>query len=406
MFSTIKETLDALKAGKFAVVFDDQNRENEGDLILAAEKATPEALAFMIRYTSGLVCVPMMPERLDALHLPLMTSENSEAHRTAFTISVDCRKNTSSGISAADRATTIKALIDPETRREDLNRPGHVFPLRYTEGGVLKRAGHTEAAVDLMRLAGLYPAGIICELVNDNGSMMRLPDLQNFAQTHQLPIMGIADLIRYRRRHEKLVGRVSEARLPTKYGEFTAYVYRSELDQIEHLALVKGDVRNKKNTLVRVHSECLTGDIFGSLRCDCGSQLDLALQKIAQEGSGALIYLRGHEGRGIGLAHKLRAYQLQDNGKDTVEANVELGLPIDSREYGIGAQILNDLGMTTIRLMTNNPAKYSGLTGYDLEIVERIPLISAPTHENIRYLKAKKEKLGHLIEILSHNHGE
>ena len=397
---SIEEAIKALQTGKFVVVVDDENRENEGDLIMAAEKVTPQSLAFMIRHTSGIVCMPLLEERLQALQLPQMVSVNTESHRTAFTISVDYRYGTTTGISAEDRTATIRALIDPKTRPEDLARPGHVFPLKYCEGGVLKRAGHTEAAVDLARLSGLYPAGIICELVNDDGTVSRLPQLKIFAEKHQFPLISIADLIRYRSKREKLVECVSEALLPTDFGQFTARIYRSKLDGIEHVALVKGEVADKENVLVRVHSECLTGDVFGSVRCDCGPQLHMAMEKIAQEGMGAIVYLRGHEGRGIGLGHKLRAYQLQDQGKDTVEANLALGFPADSREYGIGAQILTDLGVTTIRLLTNNPAKYHGLSGYHLEIVERVPLISAVTSNNLKYLQTKKNKLGHFLEVV------
>jgi 3,4-dihydroxy 2-butanone 4-phosphate synthase/GTP cyclohydrolase II len=397
--NTVEDALNALKQGKFVVVFDDTARENEGDLIIAAEKVTPEHIAFMVKHTSGIICVPMLGEDLDRLKIPLMVQENTESHRTAFTVSVDAAKRTTTGVSAEDRTLTIQALTSPASCPEDLRRPGHIFPLRYREGGVLKRAGHTEAAVDLARSAGLFPAGVICELVNENGSMARMPDLMKFAKAHNIPLISIADIIRYRRRNEKLIIKVSEARLPTNFGDFTAIVYQSLLDGIEHLALCRGDISGKENVLVRVHSECLTGDIFQSKRCDCGEQLDLALKQISEEGTGVLVYLRGHEGRGIGLGHKLRAYNLQDNGRDTVEANVELGFPADSREYGIGAQILVDLGITTIRLMTNNPAKYGGLTGFDLQIVERVPLLSKSTKENARYLQTKKDKLGHLLEI-------
>jgi len=368
-------------------------------LIIAAEKTTPETMGFMVRHTSGVVCMPLEGTRLDELQLPMMVAENTTAYRTAFTVSVDAKRGTTTGISAADRATTVHALIDAQTRPDDLARPGHIFPLRYREGGVLKRAGHTEAAVDLARLAGLSPAGVLAEVVNDDGTMARLPELERFAAEHDLAMISIADLIRYRRHREKLVRRISEARIPTKYGEFTAYVFESLLDGTEHMAFVRGEVAGKSNVLVRVHSECLTGDVFGSIRCDCGLQLDLALERVAEENEGVIVYLRGHEGRGIGLGHKLRAYTLQDQGRDTVEANVELGFPIDSREYGIGSQILVDLGITTMRVMTNNPAKYGGLEGYGLEIVERVPLRSRPTDENIAYLRAKQEKMGHLLEI-------
>jgi 3,4-dihydroxy 2-butanone 4-phosphate synthase / GTP cyclohydrolase II len=400
-FETVERAIDAVRRGEFVVVVDDEDRENEGDLIIAAEKMTPDKMAFMIRYTSGVICLPMEGDRLDELQLPLMVSgsENTEGQRTAFTVSVDARTGTTTGISAADRCTTVLAMIDPATRSGDLARPGHIFPLRYREGGVLKRAGHTEASVDLSRLAGSYPAGVLAEIVNDDGTMQRRPQLEQFAAEHGLVLVTIADLIRFRRHREKLVRRVSEARIPTKYGDFTAHVFASLLDNAEHLAFVRGEVAGQDNVLVRVHSECLTGDVFGSLRCDCGVQLDHALERVANEGRGVVVYLRGHEGRGIGLGHKLRAYSLQDQGRDTVEANLELGFPADSREYGIGAQILVDLGVTTMRLMTNNPAKYGGIEGYGLEIVERVPMHTPPNAENIAYLRAKQTKLGHLLDI-------
>ncbi|MDQ1401727.1 MAG: 3,4-dihydroxy 2-butanone 4-phosphate synthase / cyclohydrolase [Actinomycetota bacterium] len=396
----IEKAIAAVARGDVVIVVDDADRENEGDLIMAAEFATPEKIAFFVKHTSGVICMPMTGDRLDQLGLPLMVQDNTESQRTAFTVSVDYRPNTTTGISAADRAATIQALIDPGTRPDDLAKPGHIFPLRYREGGVLKRGGHTEAAVDLARLAGLYPAGVLCEIVKDDGSMARLPELEAFAAEHDLLLITIADLIRYRRQRDKLVKRLSEARIPTIYGDFTCYAYQSVLDGEEHVALVKGAVAGEENVLVRVHSECLTGDAFGSLRCDCGPQLDAALRRIAEEGMGAVVYLRGHEGRGIGLGHKLRAYTLQEQGHDTLDANLELGLPVDSREYGIGAQILNDLGITTMRLMTNNPAKYGGLEGFGLDIVERVPLESAPNPENIEYLRTKRERMGHLLEGL------
>ena len=383
------------------VVVDDEDRENEGDLIMAAEDVTPEAIGFFLAHTSGVICAPVEAERADELDLPLMVVANTEALRTAFTVTVDYRHGTTTGISAADRAATIKALVDPATRPTDLNRPGHIFPLRYRPGGVLKRAGHTEAAVDLARLAGKYPSGVLCEIVMpDKQEMARLPYLVGFAKEHHLPLIAIADLIRYRRQHEKLVRAVSEASLPTDYGTFNARVYEGVLDGEEHVALVYGDISAEDSVLVRVHSECLTGDVFGSLRCDCGPQLHAALQTIAAEGAGVVVYLRGQEGRGIGLGHKIRAYALQEEGLDTVDANVELGLPVDSREYGIGAQILVDLGITRMRLMTNNPAKYGGLEGFGLDITERVALESVPTEHNLKYLRTKREKMGHLLEGL------
>jgi 3,4-dihydroxy 2-butanone 4-phosphate synthase/GTP cyclohydrolase II len=350
----------------------------------------------MIRHSSGILTVPMLGQRLDDLELPMMVRDSTDVRRTAFTISVDARFGTTTGISASDRARTIAVLLDPESKPSDLARPGHVYPLRYVEGGVLKRAGHTEAAIDLAKLAGLYPAGILAEVMNDDGSVARLPDLERFAKEHSLLLGTIADLIAYRRRHEKLVERVVEARLPTPQGVFRAVGYKSLVDDRQHLALVMGEIGDGEEVLVRVHSECLTGDIFSSLRCDCGDQRDLALSKIAEEGRGVLLYIRGHEGRGIGLLHKLEAYNLQDLGRDTVEANQDLGLPIDARDYGQGAQILYDLGVRSMRLLTNNPTKRAGIEGYGLSIVERIPLLVSPNPENERYLQTKVDKLGHL----------
>jgi 3,4-dihydroxy 2-butanone 4-phosphate synthase/GTP cyclohydrolase II len=395
----IEDALAAIARGELVVVVDDANRENEGDLIMAAEKVTPAALAFMIRYTSGVICAPLVADRLDKLDVPLMVRANTEVQRTAFTVSVDVRQGTTTGISAADRAATILALVDPATRPDDLARPGHVFPLRASEGGVLRRAGHTEAAVDLARLAGLQPAGVLAEIVNDDGTMARLPELERFAAEHGLVLVSVADLIRYRRRTEKLVEHVSEARIPTPYGEFIAHVYASLLDGEEHLALVKGELPTDEPVLVRVHSECLTGDVFGSLRCDCGSQLEAALEQVQAAERGVVLYLRGQEGRGIGLGHKIRAYNLQEQGRDTVEANLELGLPVDAREYGIGSQILADLGVRRMRLLTNNPSKYGALAGFGLEIVERVPLVLPPTRENADYLRTKQEKLGHTLGL-------
>ena len=401
-FARIEEAIAAVGRGEIVVVVDDEDRENEGDLIMAAEAATPESIAFFLAHTSGVICVPITPERADQLDLPLMVSANTESQRTAFTVSVDYRHGTTTGISAEDRAATIKALIDPHTRPSDLNRPGHIFPLRARPGGVLKRAGHTEAAIDLVRAAGLSPAGVLCEIVTeDKASMARLPELEAFAERHGLVLVSIADIIRYRRRKEKLVRRIAgPARIPTEYGHFTGYAYESILDGEHHLAVVCGDIAGKGDVLVRVHSECLTGDVFGSLRCDCGPQLAEATRLIAEEGCGVIVYLRGHEGRGIGLAHKLRAYHLQEQGHDTVDANLELGLPVDNREYGIGAQILVDLGVTTMRLMTNNPMKYGGLEGFGLEISDRVPLTLRPNPENLAYLRTKRERMGHLLEGL------
>jgi 3,4-dihydroxy 2-butanone 4-phosphate synthase/GTP cyclohydrolase II len=400
-FADIEKAVAAFGRGEILVVVDDEDRENEGDLIMAAEFATPEKLAFFLGHTSGVICMPMTGERLDELDLPLMVTTNTESNRTAFTISVDYRHGTTTGISAADRSATIQALINPATRPGDLAKPGHIFPLRYREGGVLKRAGHTEAAVDLARLAGLYPAGVLCEVVSaDKTSMARLPELTRFAEEHRLLLVSIADLVRYRRQSEKLVKRISEARIPTRWGDFTCYAYESLLDGEHHVALVKGAVQGEDNVLVRVHSECLTGDVFGSLRCDCRAQLEAAIQRVGEEGLGVIVYLRGHEGRGIGIANKLRAYMLQEQGRDTVDANLDLGLHVDRREYGIGAQILVDLGITTMRYMTNNPTKYGGLAGFGLEIVERVPLQTAPNPENRRYLRTKRERMGHHLEGL------
>jgi 3,4-dihydroxy 2-butanone 4-phosphate synthase/GTP cyclohydrolase II len=400
-FAPIEEAVAAIARGEMVVVVDDEDRENEGDLIMAAEAATPEKIAFFLQHTSGLICVPLLADRCEELDLPLMVTANTESQRTAFTVSVDFRHGTTTGISAFDRASTIHALIDPATRPGDLARPGHIFPLRYASGGVLKRAGHTEAAVDLARMAGLYPAGVLCEVVDAKKTdMARLPELQRFAERENLPLISIAELIKYRRQSEKLVRRIAEARIPTEWGDFTCYAYESVLNQDQHLAFVRGAPSGEDNVLVRMHSECLTGDVFNSLRCDCGPQLHAAMKAVAEDGLGVVVYLRGHEGRGIGIAHKLRAYSLQDQGRDTVDANLELGLPVDSREYGIGAQILVDLGITTMRLLTNNPAKYGGLDGFGLEIVERVPLQVAANPENIHYLRTKKDRMGHLLEGL------
>jgi 3,4-dihydroxy 2-butanone 4-phosphate synthase / GTP cyclohydrolase II len=390
-----------IAAGRPVVVVDDADRENEGDIIFAASKATPELLTFMIRYTSGVICVPMPGEMLDRLQLPLMTSQNSERMRTAYTISVDARDGVTTGISAADRAKTIRTLVDSATEPYEIVRPGHVFPLRYSPGGVLRRRGHTEAAVDLARLAGLTPAGVLAEIVNDDGTMARLPDLRKFADEHGLALISIEQLISYRRQHERVVRRVVETRLPNQFGEWRAIGYLNSVDGTEHLALVLGDLTAPgPDVLVRMHSECLTGDVFGSHRCDCGTQLGAAMAAIAAQGRGVVLYLRGHEGRGIGLLSKLRAYQLQDGGVDTVDANTELGLPVDAREYSTGAQMLTDLGVQSLRLLTNNPAKVTGLGGFGLEITGRVALPSELTPHNVRYLTAKRDRLGHQIDNL------
>jgi 3,4-dihydroxy 2-butanone 4-phosphate synthase/GTP cyclohydrolase II len=397
----IKDAIDAIGRGEIVVVVDDEDRENEGDLIMAAEFATPETIAFFLHHTSGVICAPVTRERARELDLPLMVANNTESMRTAFTVSVDYRHGTTTGISAHDRSATIRALVDPSTRAADLLRPGHIFPLEARDGGVLKRAGHTEAALDLVRMAGLYPAGVLCELVNEaKDDMARMPELERFSQKHGLLLITIADLVRYRRQTERLIRRVGEARIPTQWGDFTCYAYQSTLDGTEHLAFVKGAVSGEQNVLVRVHSECLTGDVFGSLRCDCGPQLQAAMRQVAEEGKGVVLYYRGHEGRGIGIGHKLQAYRLQEQGHDTVDANLKLGLPVDSREYGIGAQILVDLGITTMRMLTNNPAKKGGLSGFGIRITERVPLQIEPNPENIAYLRTKRERMGHLLEGL------
>lgn len=394
-FCSVEEAIKEIKAGRFIIVLDDENRENEGDLIIAAEKATPEAINFMVRHARGLVCMPMTRERLDELELPLMTLQNTESMQTAFTVSVDSRTGTTTGISAFDRAATVRALIDPRTKKSDLMTPGHLFPLRAKEGGVLRRSGHTEACIDLARLAGLYPAGVICEIMNEDGSMARLAELEKFGERHGLKMLTIESLIRYRMQRECLIRKVSDVSLPTDYGTFRVIGYESILDGQCHLALVAGDPA-APDALVRVHSECLTGDVFSSQRCDCGEQLRRALRLISQRGNGVLLYMR-QEGRGIGLANKLRAYALQDAGSDTVEANHELGYPADLRDYGIGAQILVDLGVREMRLLTNNPRKVIGLEGYGLMIKERVPLEIEPNSINRRYLETKRDKLHHLL---------
>lgn len=395
---SIEEAIEEIKKGDPIIIVDDENRENEGDLAIAAEKVTPEVINFMASQARGLICLAITGQRLDELHIPMMVNENTSRFTTAFAVSIDAKNGITTGISAADRATTVKVVIDPNTKPEDIVRPGHIFPLRAREGGVLVRAGHTEAIVDLARLAGLYPAGVICEVMNDDGTMARLPELEAMAEKYGFNIVSIADLITYRRRHEKLVRRIAEAKLPTKYGEFRAIAYRSDVDPGEHIALVMGDILTPQPVLARIHSECLTGDVFGSLRCDCGEQMALALEMIAKEGRGVFLYMR-QEGRGIGFHNKIRAYALQDEGLDTVEANEALGFPPDLRDYGIGAQILADLGVHELRLLTNNPKKVVGLASYGIEIVEIIPIRTKPNDYNRHYLEIKKEKLGHLLDI-------
>jgi 3,4-dihydroxy 2-butanone 4-phosphate synthase/GTP cyclohydrolase II len=398
-FDSIEEAVEEIRQGKMVIVVDDENRENEGDFIMAAEKVNAQAINFMAKHGRGLICMPMTGKRLDELGLSLMVAENTAKMGTPFTISVDAVRDTTTGISAHDRAVTVRALIDPASRAEDLAKPGHIFPLRAMKGGILRRAGHTEAAVDLAVLAGLFPAGLLCEIMADNGSMARVPGLEKIKSKFGLKLITTKDLINYRRQTEKLVRCLVTTKLPSKFGSFTLHLYEDVLTGDHHVALVKGDVRGAENVLVRVHSQCLTGDLFGSLRCDCGEQLEEALRRIESEGSGVFLYMR-QEGRGIGLANKLRAYELQDQGRDTVEANEDLGFAPDLRDYGIGAQILVDLGLSSIRIMTNNPRKITGLEGYQLKVVERVPLQIVPRKENVRYLRTKRDKLGHLLELL------
>lgn len=398
MLASITEAIEDIKAGRVVIIIDDESRENEGDLAMAAEKVTPEAINFMAKHGRGLICLPIIGQKLDELRIPLMVQHNTSRYSTAFTVSIEAKDKVSTGISAFDRAQTIKAVLDPDTKPEDLVQPGHVFPIRAREGGVLVRAGHTEAIVDLAKLAGCYPAGVICEIMDEDGHMATVPELEAIAEKYSLKIISIAELIAYRHRHEKLVQKVTEAKLPTRYGEFVSVAYKSIVDPAEHVALVKGDVSGDEPVLVRVHSECLTGDVFGSLRCDCGEQIKLAMQRISEEGRGVFLYMR-QEGRGIGFHNKLRAYALQDQGLDTVEANLALGFAPDLRDYGIGAQILADLGLHKIRLLTNDPKKVVGLESYGLKIVEIVPLVISPNPINVNYLRTKQEKLGHLLDI-------
>jgi len=396
--ATIPEVVEDIKAGKFLIIVDDEGRENEGDLVIAAEKVTPEAINFMARCGRGLICIAMTGERLDELMIPMMVHDNTSKFASPFTVSVEAKHDVTTGISAHDRAVTIKALIEPATRPGDISRPGHMFPLRAREGGVLVRAGHTEAVVDLAKIAELYPAGVICEIMSEDGTMARLPELELMAAEQGIKIVSVAQIIAYRRLHEKLIQRVAEASLPTRYGDFLSIAYKSAIDPDEHVALVRGDLDSDQPVLVRVHSECLTGDVFHSLRCDCGEQIDLAMRAIADEGRGVFLYMR-QEGRGIGLHNKIRAYALQDQGFDTVEANEALGFDSDIRDYGIGAQILADLGVRNLRLLTNNPRKVIGLEGYGLQVVETVPILAKPNPRNVKYLETKRKKMGHLLKV-------
>jgi 3,4-dihydroxy 2-butanone 4-phosphate synthase/GTP cyclohydrolase II len=396
--ATIPEAIEDIKTGKFVIVVDDEDRENEGDLVMAAEKVTADAINFMAKYGRGLICMPVTGERLDELKIPMMVSNNTSHFGTPFAVAVEAKHGTTTGISAGDRARTVQVMVDPKTKPEDILMPGHMFPLRARDGGVLVRAGQTEATVDLARMAGLRPAGVLCEVMNEDGTMARMPQLEEFARKFNLKIVSVADLIAYRYRHERLVQKVAEAKLPTKFGDFRVIAYKSTTDPDEHLAMVMGDVNTDEPVLVRVHSQCLTGDVFHSLRCDCGEQIEMAMKRIAEEGRGVVLYLR-QEGRGIGIHNKIKAYALQDKGMDTVEANLSLGFKDDERDYGIGAQILADLGVRNMRLMTNNPKKGTGLESYGLKITEQLPITTTPNPHNRRYLQTKQKKLGHLLKI-------
>ncbi len=398
--ASVEDAIKTTKAGKLIIITDDEDRENEGDLMVAAEKVTPDIINFMAKHGRGLICLSLTRDRSRQLELPLMVTDNTAPFQTAFTISIDAKEGTTTGISAYDRAKTVLTAIDPETKPSDLARPGHIFPLEAVKGGVLKRAGQTEASVDIARLAGLDPTGVICEIMNDDGTMSRMPDLEAFSQTYDIPIVTIADLIQYRMRHEILIQKIEEADLPTKFGHFKVMVYQDTIHGEQHVALVKGDLKKDEPTLVRAHSQCLTGDTFGSVRCDCGEQLNRSMEMIEKAGKGVILYILNHEGRGIGLANKIKAYAIQDQGLDTVEANEKLGFKPDHRDYGLGAQILVSLGVNKLRLITNNPRKFIGLAGYGLEIVDRIPLEIPPNQANRRYLKTKKEKMGHILEMV------
>ncbi len=398
--ATVEQAIKSVKAGKLIIIVDDEDRENEGDLMVAAEKANPEIINFMTKHGRGLICMPLPKERLKELHLPLMVRDNTAPYQTAFTVSIDAREGVTTGISAHDRAQTILVAMDPKTQPSDLTRPGHIFPLEARDGGVLERAGQTEASVDIARLAGLKPAGVICEIMDEDGTMARMPQLEEFSRIHNIPILAIADLIKYRMKHERLVKKIEEASMPTKFGDFKIMIFEDIINKEHHVALVKGDIKKDEATLVRAHSQCLTGDTFGSIRCDCGEQLHQAMQMVNKEGKGVILYMLNHEGRGIGFTNKIKAYAIQDNGADTVEANKKLGFKADQRDYGIGAQILVALGANKLRLITNNPRKFVGLSGYGLEIVDRVPLEVPPNKNNIKYLKTKKEKMGHILEMV------